>query len=563
MALRLALLAHHYRHDWDWRHDDLEGGAARLERWRAAHGSDDAALDVVRRHLDDDLDAPAALRALDEEAAAGRGVRSRRGASGGGAVISVTLPDGASKELPDGASASDLAASIGTRLAKAAVAATVDGEMVDLSAVLRDGAAVGIVTDDTDTGREVLRHSTSHVLAQAVLALWPGASLRHRPGHRRRLLLRLRAARRGDLQRRRPRAHRGEDARHHRRGPALRARGAHRRGRPGLVRRAAVQARDHRRRGGAGADTALSAEAAADIAPHAASVSDLPQRAGAAGFVDLCRGPHVPSTGRLGHFRLLRVAGAYWRGDEHRPQLQRIYGTAWESDKAVADYLHRIEEAERRDHRRLGAELDLFSFPTEIGSGLAVFHPKGATIRRPDGGLRAPAPRRRWLPVRLHAAHHQGRAVRDLGAPGLVRRGHVPPHGARRGPAVLPEADELPVPHPDLPEPAALVPGAAAAAVRVRHRLPLREVRCGARPHPGAGHDPGRRPHLLHPGPDGRGALRRARLRPRLAARLRARRLLPRAVDQAAGQGGGHRRGMGRGHRGARAPWATRPAWSS
>jgi threonyl-tRNA synthetase len=100
------------------------------------------------------------------------------------------------------------------------------------------------------------------------------------------------------------------------------------------------------------------------------------------GFTDLCRGPHVPSTGRLGHFKLMRVAGAYWRGDEKRPQLQRIYGTAWESAKALAEHLHRLEEAERRDHRRLGAELDLFSFPDEIGSGLAVFHPKGGTIRR-------------------------------------------------------------------------------------------------------------------------------------------------------------------------------------
>ncbi len=99
-------------------------------------------------------------------------------------------------------------------------------------------------------------------------------------------------------------------------------------------------------------------------------------------FIDLCRGPHVPSTGRLGHFRLMRVAGAYWRGDEKREQLQRIYGTAWESEKALAAYLHMLEEAERRDHRRLGAELDLFSFPEEIGSGLAVFHPKGGLIRR-------------------------------------------------------------------------------------------------------------------------------------------------------------------------------------
>ena len=99
-------------------------------------------------------------------------------------------------------------------------------------------------------------------------------------------------------------------------------------------------------------------------------------------FTDLCRGPHVPTTMRLGHFALMRVAGAYWRGDEKREQLQRIYGTAWESDKALADHLHRLEEAERRDHRKLGAELDLFSFPEEIGSGLAVFHPKGGTVRR-------------------------------------------------------------------------------------------------------------------------------------------------------------------------------------
>ena len=99
-------------------------------------------------------------------------------------------------------------------------------------------------------------------------------------------------------------------------------------------------------------------------------------------FVDLCRGPHVASTGALGHFKLTKVAAAYWRGDERRPQLQRIYGTAWESAAALADYLHRLEEAEKRDHRRLGAELDLFHFPPEIGGGLPVFHPKGGLIRK-------------------------------------------------------------------------------------------------------------------------------------------------------------------------------------
>ena len=99
-------------------------------------------------------------------------------------------------------------------------------------------------------------------------------------------------------------------------------------------------------------------------------------------FTDLCRGPHVPGTGKLGHFALMRVAGAYWRGDEKRQQLQRIYGTAWESEEALAEHLHRLEEAEKRDHRKLGVELDLFSFPHELGGGLAVWHPKGGIVRK-------------------------------------------------------------------------------------------------------------------------------------------------------------------------------------
>ena len=123
--------------------------------------------------------------------------------------------------------------------------------------------------------------------------------------------------------------------------------------------------------------------------------SDDP-RYGGSTFVDLCRGPHVPSTKRLGAFKLTKVAGAYWRGDEKRPMLQRIYGTAWESKKALDDYLHRLEEAEKRDHRRLGVELDLYSFPEEIGSGLAVWHPKGGIARKvmedySRSGTRTPA----------------------------------------------------------------------------------------------------------------------------------------------------------------------------
>ncbi len=303
-------------------------------------------------------------------------------------MIRVRLPDGSEKELDDGATGRVLAESIGRRLAKAAVAVTVDGAPVDLGTPLPDGASVSVVTEDSDAGRAVLRHSTAHVLAQAVLELWPGAHYAIGPSIADGFyydfelpggatfsdddLARIDAAMRAIIAADQPfvREEHTVDE-----GLALFA--------DQPFKREIIEGV-----GGSAPDAELSAEAAADIAPDAASVSVYRNPPGDGGgksdgsFVDLCRGPHVPSTGRLGHFALLRVAGAYWRGDEHRPQLQRIYGTAWESDKALAEYRHRLEEAERRDHRVLGAQLDLFSFPSEIGSGLAVFHPKGATIRR-------------------------------------------------------------------------------------------------------------------------------------------------------------------------------------
>jgi len=292
-----------------------------------------------------------------------------------GPVTKVRLPDGKAVDLTPGATARHLAQAIGPRLAKAAVAAVVDGEEVDLDTEVRDGAEVAIVTADSDAGREVLRHSSAHVLAQAVLELWPGAHYAIGPAitdgfyydfelpgdatfsddDLERIDAKMRAIVAADQPFVRE-EHTVDE------GLALFA--------DQPFKREIIE--------GVGADAELRAEASADIAPGGGvSVYRNPP----SDFVDLCRGPHVPSTGRLGHFKLLRVAGAYWRGDERRPQLQRIYGTAWESDKALADYLHRLEEAERRDHRKLGAELDLFSFPPEIGSGLPVFHPKGALIR--------------------------------------------------------------------------------------------------------------------------------------------------------------------------------------
>ena len=284
-------------------------------------------------------------------------------------VISVRLPDGSQRELAEGTTAAEFAQAIGPRLAKAAVVATVDGHQVDLSSALVDGAEVAIVTADSDAGREVLRHSTAHVLAQAVLRLWPGAKYAIGPVIENGFyydfelpdgarfsdddLGRIEAEMRTIM---------AEDQ------PFVRHEHA-------LGEGLAIFADQPFKR-----EIIEAVESGADEVDATGSIVSTYWNSDS--FTDLCRGPHVPSTSRLGHFKLMRVAGAYWRGDEKRAQLQRIYGTAWESEKALAAYLHQLEEAERRDHRKLGAELDLFSFPEEIGSGLAIFHPKGGTIRR-------------------------------------------------------------------------------------------------------------------------------------------------------------------------------------
>jgi threonyl-tRNA synthetase len=287
--------------------------------------------------------------------------------------IAVRLPDGSTKELAAGTTAHQLAEAIGSRLAKAAVAATIDGEEVDLSAELRDGAEVAILTTTSPGGLSVLRHSTAHVLAQAVCSLWPGAHYAIGPviddGFYYDFAL--------------PGGAHFADADLERIATEMRR----------IMAEDQPFAREeHTIEEGLDlfADQPFKLEIIEAVAAGADEV-DAPGPGASAvisayrnseTFVDLCRGPHVPSTGRLGHFALQRVAGAYWRGDEKRQQLQRIYGTAWESDKALADYLERLEEAEKRDHRKLGAELDLFSFPEEIGSGLAVWHPRGGIIRR-------------------------------------------------------------------------------------------------------------------------------------------------------------------------------------
>ncbi|HWE56300.1 MAG TPA: threonine--tRNA ligase [Acidimicrobiales bacterium] len=285
--------------------------------------------------------------------------------------INVRLPDGSARELPAGSTGSDLASSIGRGLAKAAVAVTVDGRETDLTTALPDGAEVAVITDSSPAGRHILRHSTAHVLAQAVTDLWPGARYAIGPPI--------------------------EDGFYY---DFELPDGAHfsdtdldrieeRMGR--IVAEAQPFTREEHTIGEGLALFAGQPYKQEIIEGVDAAEDDQAEGVGSGGvstyrnndrFVDLCRGPHVPTTGRLGHFKLMKVAAAYWRGDERRPQLQRIYGTAWESKAALEEHLHRLEEAEKRDHRRLGAELDLFHFPPEIGGGLPVFHPKGGLIRK-------------------------------------------------------------------------------------------------------------------------------------------------------------------------------------
>jgi len=282
--------------------------------------------------------------------------------------ISITLPDGSERQLAAGSTAGELAASIGPNLAKAAVIASVNGVERDLDWELADGDDVALIVEESDRGLYTLRHSTAHVLAQAVLDEFPGATFAigppiadgfyydfqlpggetFTPDDLERLEARMReiiAERQPFVRDEIPEAEALELFRDH----------------PYKVEIIKGQA-----------DDPMSATETGLVRTYA-----NPPR-----FIDLCRGPHVPHTGRLGHFKLMRVAGAYWRGDEKNPMLQRIYGTAWASKKDLAAYLERLREAERRDHRRLGTELDLFSFPDEIGSGLAVFHPKGGLVRR-------------------------------------------------------------------------------------------------------------------------------------------------------------------------------------
>ncbi len=277
--------------------------------------------------------------------------------------IELILPDGSRQQHPDGATGHDVAAGIGAGLARAAVAARLDGRLLDLNRALPGGGPFEVVVAGSDDGREVIRHSTAHVLAQAVLDLHEGAHFAIGPPIEDGFYYDFDIGRPftpddlAEIDRRMSEII-AEDQ------PFLREE---------LGRDAALDVF---------AGQPFKREIIEAVDPGEVGGGEVVSVYRNDGFVDLCRGPHLPSTGRIPAFALLRTAGAYWRGDEHRPQLQRIYGTAWESKQALDDHLHRLEEAELRDHRRLGPELRLYAFPRELGHGLAVWLPNGGMVRK-------------------------------------------------------------------------------------------------------------------------------------------------------------------------------------
>jgi threonyl-tRNA synthetase len=258
------------------------------------------------------------------------------------------------------------------------VAARVGGELRDLAHVLSDGDAVQPVAIDSADGRSILRHSTAHVMAQAVQALHPDARLGIGPPIENGFYY--------DFDVEVPFTPDDLAALDKRMQQIVKeGQSFVRRVVTDDEARAELAAEPYKLeliglKGGAAAGAADGAEA--EVGASELTIYDNVRKDGSLAWKDLCRGPHLPSTRHIPAFKLTRSAAAYWRGSEKNPQLQRIYGTAWESRDALKDYQQRLAEAEKRDHRKLGAELDLYSFPDEIGSGLVVFHPKGGVIKR-------------------------------------------------------------------------------------------------------------------------------------------------------------------------------------
>ncbi|MCF6092991.1 threonine--tRNA ligase [Microaerobacter geothermalis] len=277
-------------------------------------------------------------------------------------VVKVTLPDGAVREYDSGINFEDLAGSISTSLKKKAIAGKLDGILVDLNTPITKDAQVEIVTLDSKDGLEVLRHSTAHLMAQAVKRIYGKDRVKLGIGP---------VIEDGfyydiDL----PEAIRPEDLEKIEKEMKVIVKEDLPIRRKVVTRNEAIKIYEE-------LDDPLKLELIREL-PEDEVITIYEQGE----FFDLCRGPHLPSTGKIKEFKLLNIAGAYWRGDSTRPMLQRIYGTAWERKSDLESYLNRLAEAKERDHRRLGKELKIFTVSQEVGQGLPLWLPHGATVRR-------------------------------------------------------------------------------------------------------------------------------------------------------------------------------------
>ncbi len=270
-------------------------------------------------------------------------------------MAKVTLPDGSILEVGDGTTARQLAESIGAGLAKAAIAARINGELVDLSAPVESDVTIEIITNKDEQGLEIMRHSCAHVMAEAMCSIWPGTKLVYGPTVQDGFYYDV------DLDE----PIRPTDFERIEKTMAE------------IVKADRPFVRSQMSRDQALAKLADDKYKSDNIRHAEGDVISFYSHGD--GFEDLCRGPHVPSTGKVGSFKIMSVAGAYWHGDPTQKMLQRVYGTAWRTEKELQDYLGRIEEAKKRDHRVLGKQFDLFSF-NEAGPGFAFIHAKGMVI---------------------------------------------------------------------------------------------------------------------------------------------------------------------------------------
>ncbi|MCP4607352.1 MAG: threonine--tRNA ligase [Planctomycetes bacterium] len=270
-------------------------------------------------------------------------------------MAKVTLPDGNILEVTDGSTVRQIAQQIGPGLAKAAIAAKINGQLVDLSTPINSDTGIQIITSKDEEGLEVMRHSCAHVMAEAICSIWPDTKLVYgpivedgfyydidldepiRPADFERIEKKMAEIVKADTP---------------------------------FIRKEMIKA---------DALTKLAGDKYKTDNINRADSDNISFYSHSDGFEDLCRGPHVPSTAKAGSFKVMSVAGAYWHGDPTQKMLQRIYGTTWPKKKELDDYLHRLEEAKKRDHRVLGKQLDLFSF-NEAGPGFAFMHSKGMII---------------------------------------------------------------------------------------------------------------------------------------------------------------------------------------